>query len=274
MTFLKNSPLGSKVYYNTKYDQSLLFPISRKHTREALQNYTSMHGYDIWHAYELSWLDQGGKPHVGLLRIVISSTSENIIESKSLKLYLNSFNNTNFDTVESVRLIILHDIASAIVGEVDIEIFDMASAHLAICEIPLGVCIDELDIEIDWEQTHQSNKNFLRHIDVKTQEVLHSNILRSNCLITNQPDFGTIVIDYTGYKLNQHSLLRYIASYRNHQEFHEQCVERIFCDIVEVCNPDSLMVYAHYTRRGGIDICPYRSSNTMAIPSYRRFIRQ
>lgn len=275
MDFLVNSPLGSYTKYNCHYDPTLLFPIKRDEARQGLgYKGIDIYGYDVWNAYELSWLNNYGKPETGILRMIVSVDSKSIIESKSLKLYLNSFNNTSFSSKDAVQETISNDIKSAVEGNVIVEIIELTDQRLYQIKSPPGINIDSINIDIDWNKVQGVDSSLLTTEDIQVNETLHSNILRSNCLVTGQPDFGTLVIEYSGNKIDKASLLAYIASYRNHKGFHEQCVERAFFDIMETCMPISLSVHAHYTRRGGIDICPYRSSVATQTPDYMRFIRQ
>jgi len=272
---LNLSPLGKKSSYISEYNKSLLFPIARKLKRDEINvptNTLPFKGYDIWNAFELSWLNPKGKPVAALAQFIFSCESENIVESKSLKLYLNSFNNTSFASIDVVKDIIVKDLSEAVKSTVAVQIFaphDFSLLQFANLD---GECIDNLDIKCD---TYVPNKNFLSIINEQyVEEQLYSNLLKSNCLVTGQPDWGSAAIFYCGQKIDRAGLLKYIVSFRNHNEFHEQCVERIFMDILTQCKPEKLTVYARYTRRGGLDINPIRSTENILIPKNIRTLRQ
>jgi 7-cyano-7-deazaguanine reductase len=276
----KLMPLGKTVDYDIskKYNPELLFPISRRDKRQELNIHKNLPfmGADIWNCYEISWLNSKGKPQVAIAQITISCDSQNIIESKSLKLYLNSFNNNRFDSIDKVKATILIDIKSRVNGFVQLKIivandFDTnSSTNKLSSNTNKGICIDRLDIDMDDVFVHKHPE---KSTDI-VHEILYSNLLKSNCLITGQPDWASISIGYSGIKIDQEWLLRYIISFRQHQEFHEQCVERIFMHIQQNYKPLHLWVYAQYTRRGGIDINPFRSSSSMSMPEFIRHARQ
>jgi 7-cyano-7-deazaguanine reductase len=262
MNELSNTPLGKITAYIDTYSPNLLVGIPRTIAREEIGLTTKnihFHGYDFWNCYELSWLNFSGKPCVALLNFIVPFDSELISESKSVKLYLNSFNNTRMIDKDQVLNTITNDLSNIVKAPIKAEIkeiYDLSGSKILSFS---GVCIDNLEIEID---EYKVNPNLLKlesHNEI-VEECLYSNLLKSNCLITNQPDWATIQIKYTGHKINHESLLKYIVSFRNHNEFHEQCVERVFCDIMRVCKPIELEVFAKYTRRGGIDISPYRTN--------------
>ena len=277
----EGSQLGKPAPYIDQYDASLLFPIPRaaKRAEIGLTGALPFFGADIWTAYELSWLTPRGKPQVALAHITVPCETPNIIESKSFKLYLNSYTNTRFDSAEQVRERIRADISQAAwrggtpmssigVRLVLPELFDREPVH----ELD-GLSLDRLDIEC----THYQPAPELLTAAFDEQpvtEVLTSNLLKSNCLVTGQPDWGSVRIAYSGPQIDQGGLLRYLVSFRNHNEFHEQCVERIFVDIRARCRPVRLSVYARYTRRGGLDINPYRTSHPQALPANVRTARQ
>ena len=271
---LQNVPLGEKSTYSSKYDPSLLFAIPRSEKRNEINIISPLpfYGYDIWNAYEVSWLNQQGKPVVAIATFIIPCTSINIIESKSFKLYLNSFNNTRFNSSNDVYQLLEKDLSTSLQSklEITLSILDI-SLNSSIESLP-GKCIDNLDVSCD---TYTINPNFLSCEDTQEiSETLYSNLLKSNCLVTNQPDWGSISISYTGKPINKAGLLKYIVSFRDHNEFHEQCVERIFMDIMQQCQPKKLTVYARYTRRGGLDINPIRSTNKEISIYNQRLIRQ
>ncbi len=258
---LSELTLGKSTGYQEQYDATLLQGVPRKLNRDAIALGSALpfHGADIWTGYELSWLNSKGKPMVAIVEISLDANSSNLIESKSFKLYLNSFNQTKFDSIEQVQQTLTIDLSNCAQGEVSVHIIDPKQfAHLRIAELP-GTCIDDLDIEIDnydFNPDHLQNSTDEKSI---VAETLTSNLLKSNCLITSQPDWGTVMIRYQGPKIDREKLLRYLISFRQHNEFHEQCVERIFMDLKNLCNCSKLTVYARYTRRGGLDINPYRS---------------
>ena len=281
MTTPENSMLGKAVPYVDQYDASLLYPISRAPKRAEIGVPAPLPflGADLWTAYELSWLNARGKPQVALAHIIVPCETPNIVESKSFKLYLNSFNNTRFADVAEVLSRIRADISEAVwrgseaKGTVGVkiigpELFDREPVH----EMD-GLSLDRLDVEC----THYTPTPGLLKAtfgEAPVSEVLTSNLLKSNCLVTGQPDWASVQISYTGPQIDQEGLLQYLVSFRNHNEFHEQCVERIFMDIWTRCKPVKLAVYARYTRRGGLDINPFRTSHPQALPANVRHARQ
>ena len=293
---MSNSPeqsqLGKASAYVNQYDASLLFPIARQIKRDeiGIRSLLPFMGADLWTAYELSWLTPRGKPQVALAHITVPCETPNIVESKSFKLYLNSFNNTRFDNFADVREHIALDIGAAAWGKseskVGVMLIDIAQAaieniagssqvrlpalHIAELE---GTNLDRLDIECT--QYTPAPELLSAAFDEKpVDEVLCSQLLKSNCLVTGQPDWGSVQIKYSGPQIDQAGLLRYIVSFRNHNEFHEQCVERIYTDIMTHCKPAKLSVYARYTRRGGLDINPWRTSHPQTLPANVRTARQ
>jgi 7-cyano-7-deazaguanine reductase len=272
---LANLTLGKASEYSSVYDATLLQAVPRSLNRDdlALGETLPFKGCDVWTLYELSWLNLKGLPQVAIGYVTIPATSPNLIESKSFKLYLNSFNQTQFATWPDVSERLTSDLSQCAGEAVEVvlkSVEDFAHQRLGSME---GECIDHQDIEI----THyQFDASLLEHAidDQIVEETLHSHLLKSNCLITNQPDWGSVEIHYRGKRINRESLLRYIVSFREHNEFHEQCVERIFTDIQRCCNPETLSVYARYTRRGGLDINPYRSSDSPVPANLARMARQ
>ncbi|QLB13119.1 7-cyano-7-deazaguanine reductase [Bisgaardia hudsonensis] len=273
---LKSLKLGQKTEYATNYDRTLLQAVPRKLNRDTLGVTTSQPftiGSDIWTAYEVSWLNNKGLPQVAIADITIDFRSENLIESKSFKLYLNSFNQTRFTNLQEIESIIKEDLTNCAKGKVKVALNTLDKYKNQTIATLQGFCIDNQDIEInDYTFNTDILKNCIDSEDV-IEETLISHLLKSNCLITNQPDWGSIQIHYIGKKINQEKLLRYIVSFRQHNEFHEQCVERIFCDLMRFAKPEKLTVYARYTRRGGLDINPFRS-NFEEIPNNLRLARQ
>lgn len=268
---LSELTLGKATGYQSEYDASLLQGVPRKLNRDAigLSNTLPFHGSDIWTGYELSWLNAKGKPMVAIAEFLLSFDSENLIESKSFKLYLNSFNQTKFENIEQVQTTLATDLSQCAKGEVLVKVIEPKQfIHQRVVELP-GTCIDDLDIEVE---DYSFNPEYLiDSTDEKAMvaETLNSNLLKSNCLITSQPDWGSVMIRYQGPKIDREKLLRYLISFRQHNEFHEQCIERIFVDLKRFCHCAKLTVYARYTRRGGLDINPYRSDFEHPPESHR-----
>ncbi len=256
---LDNLSLGKSVAYPDSYDASILQPVARSLNREPLgiTGTLPFKGEDLWNGYEFSWLNPKGKPVVALLECKVPVTSPNIIESKSFKLYLNGFNQSRFESQEQVLALLEQDLSATAGSKVTVTLNSLAANNLPIVELE-AECIDALDVEIT---TYQPDSKLLK-VDAKqnVERKLVSHLLKSNCLITNQPDWGSVYIHYKGPKIDEASLLKYIISFREHNEFHEQCVERIFCDLMAQCRPEELSVLARYTRRGGLDINPFRST--------------
>jgi 7-cyano-7-deazaguanine reductase len=269
--FEANLPLGKPTTYKSEYDAGLLCPIPRQLKRDelGLSETLPFHGVDIWNAYELSWLTPQGKPVVAMGEFRIPCESANLIESKSIKLYLNSFNQTRFADFESVRALMSKDLGGAAGTPVDVRL--MAATEFAtenFATLP-GQCIDDLDIEVANYSLDAGLLDGAADAGTQVSETLHSHLLKSNCLVTSQPDWGSVLIHYQGAKINQEALLRYLISFRQHDEFHEQCVERIYNDLMCFCQPEKLTVYARYTRRGGLDINPYRSNFEFDVENLR-----
>lgn len=267
-----NSPLGKQSAYCQDYNPDLLFPIARQLKRDELGISAPLpfHGADVWTAYELSWLNPKGKPMVAIGEFSFAADTPNIIESKSLKLYLNSFNGTQFTTQVDVKYRIEQDLAKAAGGKVKVIIHALDESYKVVTDLDNGIYLDDQDIEVT---DYQVNPALLQTGDQQVEETLYSHLLKSNCLVTGQPDWATLVVRYRGKRIDRAGLLRYIVSFRNHNEFHEQCVERIFTDIEKYCQPDALTVYARYVRRGGLDINPFRS-NFQSHVDMPRFVRQ
>lgn len=270
MSNIQSSCLGKKSFYKDQYDNSLIHPIARQKKRYDIgidNKKLPFYGYDIFNAYEVSWLAPSGKPEVYIAEIIYPCNSEYLIESKSLKLYLNSFNGTIFHSKYYVRQLIQSDISNKLKTNVLVKLIGI-NKKISSC-LPEGELIDSY---------------YSKHItdsDIKTiagkfvqNEQIYSNLLKSNCPVTLQPDWGTLMITYSGLKINPFNLLRYIISLRNMNEFHEQCIEKIYMEIDKSCQPYDLQVYGRYTRRGGIDINPFRSKTDCSIPSNIRNFRQ
>lgn len=273
---LSHLTLGQKTTYKDHYDPTLLQAVPRSLNRQQIQIDEAnlpFSGADIWTLYELSWLNPKGVPQVAIGEVRLPATTPNIIESKSFKLYLNSLNQTPYASYKEVEAVLQRDLTQCARGYVSVKLFDLNDpTYQSIAPFP-GQNIDHLDITIDRYQFDPTLLENATEAQI-VEETLNSDLLKSNCLITNQPDWGSVQIHYSGNKINREALLRYIISFRHHNEFHEQCVERIYCDIQRFCQPDKLMVYARYTRRGGLDINPYRCSHPELIPAINRLIRQ
>lgn len=278
----EQSQLGKTSAYVDQYDASLLFPIPRAGKRAEIGLGASLPflGADLWTAFELSWLNPRGKPQVALAHFTVPCETINIIESKSFKLYLNSFNNTVFPDAAAVLAQLRADVNEAAwrgavvqssvgVKLVPMEHFDREPVH----ELD-GLSLDRLDVDCTRYTPAPDLLRVSQDDEAPVAEVLTSNLLKSNCLVTGQPDWGSVQISYSGAQIDHEGLLQYLVSFRNHNEFHEQCVERIFCDIWTHCKPQRLAVYARYTRRGGLDINPFRTSYPQAIPPNIRTARQ
>ena len=281
MNLPEHSPLGKASAYADQYDATLLFPMARapKRAEIGITGTAPFMGADLWTAFELSWLNERGKPQVALAHITVPCETPNIIESKSFKLYLGSFSNTRFPDAQAVQTRIRADLSEAAwrgaphPGTVGVRLllpeqFDREPIH----ELD-GLSLDRLDIECT-QYLPAPERLTADFSEAPVSEVLVSNLLKSNCLVTGQPDWGSVRIAYSGPQIDQEGLLQYIVSLRNHNEFHEQCVERIFMDLWTRCQPIKLEVYARYTRRGGLDINPWRTSHPMPLPANTRTARQ
>jgi len=260
--------LGKNSAYASNYDNSLLTQIERNLGRKELSLNPNaplpFNGFDLWNCYELSWLNQNGRPEVRLLSFIIPATSKYMPESKSVKLYLNSFNQTKFTNEKDVLNTIEDDLSSKLETIAEVQIYELEELAGKLLAPFDGINIDKLDVKIE---DYKLNPELLKldHSQENITETLYSNLLKSNCLVTNQPDFASLQIKYSGTKINHESFLKYIISFRNHNEFHEQCAERIFCDIMARCSPQSLTVHAKFTRRGGVDINPIRSNLVLKV---------
>lgn len=269
--------LGQKTEYKEYYAPELLQPVPRSLNRDdlGLGETLPFTGCDIWTLYELSWLNDKGLPQVAIGEVRLPYSTPNIIESKSFKLYLNSLNQTKFGNWQNVVDTMTKDLSACAGSDVEVKIFPLDEFTNTTIAAMKGTNIDDQDIEI----THYDfNPDTLAGAAAQGEEIvtetLNSNLLKSNCLITNQPDWGSVSISYTGKKINREALLRYVVSFRQHNEFHEQCVERVFTDVMKYCQPESLTVYARYTRRGGLDINPYRTNMNTTPNENIRLARQ
>ncbi len=269
---LEQSELGKNAAYDSQYDPSKLFAFPRKIKREEVGIFDKLpfYGFDLWNHYEVSWLNEKGKPVVALAEIIYSCDSESIIESKSMKLYFNSFNNTHFKDVSQVQAVIQRDLAVRIKGSVvtvriiPIELFTEDKLSKL-----TGICLDELDVACS---VYHTEPNFLVTANELVTETVYSHLLKSNCLMTSQPDWCSVQITYQGKKINHAGLLQYIVSFRNENEFHEPCIEKIFMHIMQRCQPTDLTVFGWSTRRGGVDINSKRSTRPIdpnAMPNSR-----
>ena len=259
--------LGRQTPAADSYAPQLLYPIARHEGRQrlGLGDPLPFSGADLWHAYELSWLDANGKPVARVGRFTIPASSPNMVESKSFKLYLNSLNNTRFASDEEAGATIIADISAAAGELVELQLCEVGDSCLAGAALP-GTCLDRLDVAVEEAEPDAA---MLSPGAEQIEESLYSHLLRSLCPVTGQPDWATLWIQYRGPALDHSSLLRYIIAYRQHQEFHEQCVERMFRDIHQRCAPELLHIQAFYTRRGGLDISPFRSTDPTATPRPR-----
>ena len=264
-------PLGKPTTYKTEYDPQLLCPFPRQIKRDVIgiTDALPFSGYDIWNAFELSWLNAKGKPIVAMGEFHIPCESPYLIESKSFKLYLNSFNQTRFGDFSAIEEQMVVDLSASTGATVQIRLLDSDQFITEQLQSFPGRCIDDLDIEINKYSLDPSLLENSTDPQQQVTEELHSHLLKSNCLVTNQPDWGSVLIRYHGSKIDPEALLRYLISFRQHNEFHEQCVERIFIDLMRYCQPEKLTVYARYTRRGGLDINPFRSNFETRIANIR-----
>lgn len=279
---LKNAPLGRHTDYIDTYTSSLLYPVPRDEARVGLgisleKEGLPFFGVDVWHAYELSWLDPRGKPKVAMSEFRVPCDSKNIIESKSFKLYLNSFANTRFDSIEKVTAVLEEDLSGSAGSPVEVLVQSLEQAQRAyLMAMPgalqaTGTLID--DIELDISQYEYAPELLMTEQGPQRREQLYSHLLRSRCPVTGQPDWATLIVRYTGEPISPASLLRYLVSLRNHDGFHEQIIERIYIDILSHCRPAQLTVYGRFTRRGGLDINPFRSNYETLSESLRN-VRQ
>ncbi|WP_286262460.1 NADPH-dependent 7-cyano-7-deazaguanine reductase QueF [Thalassotalea atypica] len=269
---LEGLTLGKSTEYSNKYDPTLLQGVPRSLNRDNLSLTTEnlpFYGEDVWYGYELSWLNTKGKPVVAVAEFRVPCTSDNIVESKSFKLYLNSFNQSQFVSQQQVEEALIKDLSKTANAPVVVSLFAVDKCPALSITPITATCIDEEDIEV---LSYDYDPSLLASdvpSDAKVEEHLVSHLLKSNCLITNQPDWASVYIKYSGKAINHAKLLSYLVSFREHNEFHEQCVERIYCDIKKFCDVSSLEVFARYTRRGGLDINPFRSSEPMSAPNAR-----
>lgn len=275
MARYKHTELGKQTSYTDQYDPSLLCPIPRDEARPAAFSTKDLpfKGVDLWTAYELSWLNANGLPQIAIAEFLVPCDSASITESKSLKLYLNSYSQTQFASHEQVKQRLIDDLSSAVGGSVEVTLYQISefNGFKPIAE-PQGNCIDHEPVSID---CYEPNPALLQvQGSEAVEETLYSHLLKTNCPVTDQPDWASVYITYKGPKIDPAALLKYIVSYRQQQDFHELCVESIFTDIMHCCKPCELTVYACYLRRGGIDINPFRSTCYTRPPVSYRQVRQ
>jgi 7-cyano-7-deazaguanine reductase len=263
--------LGKTTQYPQQYNPEILLPIPRETNRKILGLTDSLpfSGEDIWQAYELSWLNQQGLPQVAMGRFSFSCDSSYLIESKSFKLYLNSLNQEKYESIEAVRELLVKDLSEKSGTDVYVELFNLHDDQPL--SQPQGVCLDTLPVEIN---NYHPDANLLVKKSKQIEEQVYTNLFRSNCPITNQPDWASVSIHYQGTEISHESLLAYLVSYRQHNDYHENCVEKIFVDIQDKCQPELLTVQANFLRRGGLDINPIRSTQAGHEKAFPRFVRQ
>jgi len=267
--------LGKNTPYETVYNPKLLTPVTRELTRSeiGIDMPVTFIGVDIWNGWELSWLDNRGKPVVASARFQYPASSEFLVESKSFKLYLNSFNQTRFNSLQEVLNTLTNDLSQVVGCKVEVILYAADQKWPKVSRAK-GICLDDLDVSIcDYQLSPKYLETAVQGLQTKVTEQLYSHLFKSNCMVTGQPDWATIFISYSGNPIDHSLLLKYLISYRNHQAFHEPCVERIFMELMKYCQPESLSVYCRYTRRGGLDINPFRSTND-EIPDNVRIWRQ
>ena len=277
MSHLEHAPLGKNSDNPNQYSPDLLFPISRDENRAKLgiqSQSLPFFGVDIWNAYELSWLNAKDKPQLAIATFMVPANSPNIIESKSWKLYLNSLNNHRFHSNDELIDTLKKDLSKAAGATVTVQLHSPESQSASGMKELSGKLLDRLDLEINPSQKPTSDLLSCDPSLGLVEETLVTHLLRSNCPVTGQPDWASVQINYVGPTINEEGLLRYLIAFREHQEFHEHCVEKIFVDIKNKCRPSKLSVYARYTRRGGIDINPFRADYNAEWPDNKRHSRQ
>ena len=278
-TELKTGPLGESSQYAEGYSPKRLFPMPRAEGRSAvgLRGALDWYGQDVWTGYEFSWLNERGKPEVAVMRLTVAAESSHIVESKSMKLYLNGYAQTRFDSTSKVRDRLAEDLSHAFGGAVVVELVALAEPSLGVSELA-GYCLDELDVEItDYQRNPdllvlaatQGAKETKETKETRVTQVLTTHLFRSLCPVTAQPDWASVIVSYSGAAIDQAGLLKYLVSYRQHQAFHETTVERIYADIWERCQPEKLSVSGRFLRRGGLDISPTRSSESQPMDMSR-----
>lgn len=263
---IMHNPLGNPTVYPASYDASLLFPIARSDNRIRLgipDGPLPFRGYDAWRAYEVSWLDPGGKPVVAIGEFLVPASSPQMVESKSFKLYLNSLNQERFAELAQVQALMVRDVSQAAGAAVLVQLYSLNAFADLQCTEPEGLCLDHLDLGVT---VYQPDASLLKSsLQDRVEESLYSNLFRSNCPVTAQPDWGTVSIKYSGPAIDHHALLRYLISYRHHNGFHEDCVEQIYTDLQQRCAPEQLSVAINFLRRGGLEINPVRTSAPASV---------
>lgn len=264
-------PLGKNTDYPEQYDAKLLFPVARQIKRDELgiTEHLPFCGEDVWNGYELSWLNERGKPVVALAVFRFPCSCEFLVESKSFKLYLNSLNQCRFADTAQVSELLQRDLSAVAGAPMSVELVAMDAIERWQVQGLTGICLDGIDLNVEHYQLKADLLQGASDPQQIVAESVYSHLLKSNCLITSQPDWASVWIDYHGAKINHEALLAYLISFRQHNEFHEQCVERIFTDLIHYCQPEKLTVYARYTRRGGLDINPWRSTHLCEAPNWR-----
>lgn len=273
---MKKNPLGQSVEFRQDYSPEILFPIARSENRIRLdidQNALPFFGYDLWNAYEFSWLNNKGKPQCAVLQMKVPVNSKNMVESKSLKLYLNSFNFKSFESKQALLQCLSRDISSCVAEEVYLELYPLNDLKNLGINYMDAYCLDDIDCEVTDFELNPSYLMLSEQSMHRTEEKLCTHLFRSLCPVTNQPDWASVFVHYQGNAFAQEGLLKYLLSFRNHRGFHEDCVERIFCDIEKKLKPEKLSIAAYFTRRGGIDINPFRSNCEHSIEALR-LVRQ
>jgi 7-cyano-7-deazaguanine reductase len=277
MTTLKiQNPLGQPSSYPRAYCPEQLFVMPRQMQRNQLglnEDTLPFMGADLWTAFEVAWCAPSGKPHIGIAHITVDCQSPYLIESKSLKLYFMGLAHAVFEDVHTVQRCIETDLSRVLQSPVQVEIRAADQFDRERIGQLEGLCLDRLEIECT-DSALAPNRLQVDTAEPPVEENLVSHLLKSHCAVTGQPDWGSVQVCYVGHPIDQAGLLRYLVSFRHHQEFHEHCVERIFMDIWQRCAPVRLQVYARYTRRGGIDINPFRTSYPAPLPSWARLARQ
>ena len=269
---LKTGPLGESSQYAEGYSPNRLFPMPRAEGRSAvgLSGALDCYGQDVWTGYEFSWLNERGRPEVAVLRLTVASKSSHIVESKSMKLYLNGYAQTRFESTSKVCDRLVEDLSQAFNGAVVVDLVSLAEPSLGISELT-GQSLDELDVEItDYQRNPEllvpaATRGAQETKETSVTQVLTTHLFRSLCPVTAQPDWASVIVSYSGAAIDQAGLLKYLISYRQHQAFHETTVERIYADIWERCQPEKLSVSGRFLRRGGLDISPTRSSESQPI---------
>jgi 7-cyano-7-deazaguanine reductase len=256
---LEESQLGKPSTYETKYNPELLFSLPREEVRKKAEILPPLFfdGIDIWNGYELTWLNSKGKPQIAICEITVPGLSPRVMESKSLKLYLSSFSQTRYEKAEEVQKTIEKDISSLVEAQVIVRLITPEEFSFLKFGQFEALCLDDQDVEI---YSYNPNTTFLKTEEGRCQETLLTNLFKSNCPVTGQPDYATVLVRYEGQKINHVGLLEYLVSFREFSCFHEACIEKIFTDIYSLLRPEKLSVYGRFLRRGGIDINPFRSN--------------